>query len=98
MRKGKMYVTRTGHRSRRKLPLWLYNIRWRLARWITPPYLTADIILPFDENIANICIDDGETGRPFFEAVPVYLRRPSWSRWNTQTSCESPCAPTDPKA
>ena len=94
MSRGKMYVTRMSRHSRRKLPLWLYKIRCRLARWITPPYLDADIVVPFEENGMNICINDGETGRPLFSAVPIYHRRPAWSRWNGQNA--RPEAPSDP--
>lgn len=90
MSKGRMYVDRTNRHSRHKLPMWLYNIRYWLARWITPPYLITYIVLPFDENSGNVCISDGETCRPLFEAKIVYLRRPAWSRWNDQTCDKYP--------
>lgn len=76
MSRGKMYVNRTGHKSRHKLPPWLYNIRYWLARWITPPYLIVYIRLPFEEDRAELPICDGETGRPLFMASSVYLRTP----------------------
>ena len=76
MSKGRMYVDRTNRHSRRKLPMWLYNIRYWLARWITPPYLIVYVRVPFKEDRGNLCIGDGETGRPLFTADPVYLRIP----------------------
>lgn len=76
MSKGRMYVNRMNRHSRRKLPMWLYNIRYWLARWITPPYLIVYIRTPFEEVRASLPICDGETGRPLFSATTVFLRTP----------------------
>lgn len=90
MKKGKLYVDRLNRHSRIKLPHWAYLIRWRLARWITPPYLVTYVVLPYEENTISTPVADGETGMPLFNVEVIYFRRPQESHPEAQRGVSSP--------